>query len=101
MDPTCDSRREARLPCDARVTVLWRGQRGEDKFSHAKAIDISRTGLRLEMPEALSQQTYLTLDSSKLGLRGSASVRHCMRVRGCKFEAGVEFTAGLSWVPKE
>ena len=95
-----DLRRTDRLPCDHSVTVLWRGSLGEDKFVSAKALDISEHGVRLQMPEALQKQTYLTLSAAKLGLMGNGSVRHCTRLRGSKFAIGVEFTAGLRWIPK-
>jgi len=76
---------------------MWRDARGEDKFVHAKALDISALGLRVQLPEALARQTYIALSSSRLGLVGHASVRHCTRIRASKFAVGVEFTAGLRW----
>jgi hypothetical protein len=95
-----DLRRSDRQSCDHSVTVLWRGSTGEDKFVNAKALDISESGIRLQMPEALQKQTYLMLSATKLGLMGKGSVRHCTRLRGSKFAIGVEFTAGLRWIPK-
>jgi hypothetical protein len=97
--PRHDLRRQERQVCDQRVTVLWRDQ-GADKFVHAKAVDICELGLRLQMPEALQRQTYLTLNAPHLGLLGQASVRHCERLQGSKYAVGVEFTAGLRWTPK-
>jgi hypothetical protein len=96
-----DLRREDRRPCDHNITVMWRDLGGEDKFVHAKALDICESGLRLQMPEALPRQVYLTLSASKLGLLGPASVRHCTRIRGSKFAIGVEFAAGMRWTPKD
>jgi hypothetical protein len=101
MESRHDLRRQDRRACDQNVTVIWRDPRGEDKFVNAKALDICSTGLRLQMPEALPPQAYLTLRASKLGLLGSASVRHCTRISGSKFAIGVEFTAGLRWAAKE
>ena len=96
-----DLRRQERRPCDQSVTVQWRDRCGEDKFFHAKALDISEFGMRLQMPEGLPQQTYLTLNASKLGLLGYASVRQSTRIRGSNFAVGAEFTAGLRWTPKD
>jgi len=79
---------------------MWRDLGGQEKFVQAKALDICETGLRLQMPEALSRQTYVALNAAKLGLVGHASVRHCTRVGGSRFTVGVEFTAGLHWTPK-
>jgi len=96
-----DLRRTERQPCDQRITVVWRDTGGEEKFIQAKAVDICELGLRLEMPEPLPLQTYLTLGADKLGLRGQASVRHCSRVRGSRFAVGVEFAGGLRWTPRD
>jgi hypothetical protein len=96
-----DLRRNDRQPCNQNVTVMWRDSRGQDKFVHAKALDVCELGLRLQMPEALPRQTYLSLSAAKLGLMGRASVRHCTRIGGAKFSIGIEFTAGLRWSPKE
>ena len=96
-----DLRRNDRRPCDHNVKVMWRDLAGQDKFTHAKALDISELGLRLQMPEALPHQAYLGLNAAQLGLTGHASVRHCTRIRGAKFAIGVEFTAGLRWTPKD
>jgi hypothetical protein len=95
-----DLRRKDRQLCDHPITVLWRDPNGQEKFVQAKALDICEMGLRLQMPEALRLQTYLTLSAPKLGLMGNASVRHCARIRASKFAVGVEFTAGLRWIPK-
>jgi len=100
METRHDLRRQDRQVCDHRVTVMWRDLGGQEKFVQAKALDICETGLRLQMPEALSRQTYVALNAAKLGLVGHASVRHCTRVGGSRFTVGVEFTAGLHWTPK-
>jgi hypothetical protein len=96
-----DLRRQDRQACDHTVTVHWQDVGGQDKFVNAKALDICEWGLRLQMPEAMPTQRYLTLRAPKLGLLGQASVRHCSRVGGAKFVIGVEFTAGLRWAPKD
>jgi hypothetical protein len=95
-----DLRRQDRQACDHTVTVLWQDPGGQDKFVNAKALDISECGLRLQMPEAMATQRYLTIRAPKLGLLGHASVRHCARSAGSTFVIGVEFTAGLRWTPK-
>lgn len=100
METRHDLRRQDRQACDSSVTVGWRDSRGQDKFVNATALDISESGLRLRMPEALPPQAYLTLRASKLGLLGSACVRYCTRIGGSKYAIGVEFTAGLRWTPR-
>ena len=96
-----DLRRQDRQACDHSVTVLWQDVGGQDKHVTTKALDICEWGLRLQMPEAMATQRYLTLRAPKLGLLGQASVRHCSRSGGSKFVIGVEFTAGMRWKPKD
>ena len=96
-----DLRRHDRQACDHNVTVLWQDPGGQDKFVNARVLDICESGLRLQMPEAMATQRYLTLRAPKLGLLGQASVRHCSRSGGSKFVIGIEFTAGLRWTPKD
>jgi hypothetical protein len=101
MEARHDLRRNDRHRCDHKITVMWRDLSGQDKFVHAKALDISEFGLRIQMPEALPNWTYLALNASKLGLTGHASVRHCARTRDARYAVGLEFTAGLRWTPTE
>jgi hypothetical protein len=100
MDPHHELRRQERRTCDESVGVQWRDPRGEEKFVSARALDICESGLRLQMPEALARQTYVSLRATRLGLMGNACVRHCTRTKGAKYAIGVEFTAGLHWTPK-
>jgi hypothetical protein len=100
METRHDLRRQDRQPCDHSVTVRWRDLRGEEKFVRAKALDICKTGLRLQMPEALPRQSYVAISVVKLGLMGDASVRHCTRTGVSRFAVGVEFSAGLNWTPR-
>lgn len=92
-----DLRRQDRFPCAHPVTITWRDARGDNKFATARAIDISKHGIRLQLPEPLPIQAYVTLRATKLGLLGDASVRHCVRATGYKYAVGAEFTAGLQW----
>ena len=101
METRHDLRRKDRLPCEHRVTVLWRDIGGQDKCFLAKTLDICELGLRIEMPEALRKQTSLTIGAPKLGLAGNASVRHCARIGAAKFAVGVEFAGGMRWAPKD
>ncbi len=79
---------------------MWR-ETGQDRFAHAKALDICEWGLRLQMPLAPALQTPLMLAAPGLGLAGSASVRYSMRMRNTNFAVGVEFASGLRWKQKD
>jgi hypothetical protein len=56
-------------------------------------------GMRIEVPEPLEKQAYVTLRSNALSLHGRASVRSCTR-QGTKYLVGLEFSGGLKWKPK-
>lgn len=99
METRHDLRRQDRRPCEHKVTVIWRDARGENKFANARAVDISKSGMRLQMPEAPPLHTYVTLRATKLGLVGNASVRYCLRTKSSHYAVGAEFTAGLEWTP--
>jgi hypothetical protein len=96
-----DLRRQGRRACEHNVTVTWRDARGDNKFAIARALDISESGIRLQMPEAPPLHTYVMLRAAKLGLLGNASVRYCLRTAASKFAVGAEFTAGLEWSPEK
>ena len=95
-----DLRRQDRVNCSQTVTVMWRDNRGEEKFANAQALDVSAHGLRLQMPEAVPHQTSITLRAAKLGLHGRASVRHCFR-KGGRFAVGVQFAGDMRWTPSD
>jgi hypothetical protein len=96
-----DLRRQDRQPCEHKITVTWRDAGGENKFAIARAIDISESGIRLQMPEAPPLHTYVMIRATKLGLLGNASIRYCVRTAASKYAVGAEFTAGLRWTPEK
>jgi len=101
METRHDLRRQDRRPCEHSVAVIWRDARGENKFATARAMDISESGIRIQMPEAPPLHTYVMLRAAKLGLVGHASVRYCLRTTPTKYAVGAEFTAGLQWAPQK
>ena len=99
MEDKSGIRRDERLTTEALVEVTWKDRMGQEKFAKARSLDISETGIRIEMPEALDKQIYVTLRSNALSLHGTASVRSCTR-KGTKYLIGLEFSGGLRWRPK-
>ncbi len=93
-----DIRRHRRSKHIATVRLSWQDRLGNEKFAFARSFDISETGLRIEVPEAVPLQSYVTLHAEQLGIRGRASVRYCARV-GIKYVLGLEFATGLKWKP--
>jgi hypothetical protein len=73
---------------------------GEQKFAYAQILDVSESGMRVELREALARQSYVSLRADQIGLQGSASIRSCVK-KGGKFFVGLEFSGGLKWKPKE
>jgi len=99
MEEKSGIRRDERKPAAELVEVTWKDRYGQEKFAKARSMDISELGMRIEVPEPLEKQAYVTLRSNALALHGSASVRSCTR-KGTKYLVGLEFSGGLRWKPK-
>lgn len=95
-----DLRRHARSTRSAPIQLVWKSRQGVDGFLTGRIIDVSESGVRVEVSDPLEKQTYVTLQASSLGLHGSASVRSCTR-KGMKYLVGLEFSAGMKWKPKD
>lgn len=99
MERKGDLRRHQRAEIAAPVHLSWADRDGNQKFAYAQVIDVSETGMRVEMREALARQTYVALRVDQLALQGSASVRSSKKL-GTKYVVGLEFAGGLKWKPK-
>jgi|SRR5580692_8133758 hypothetical protein len=80
------------------VQVMWKDRDGGDKFANARTLDISELGMRIEIPEAVQERSFVSLRCDKLKLSGTASVRSCQR-KGNKYQVGLEFSVGMKWKP--
>jgi hypothetical protein len=92
-------RRHARAEKSSPLQIVWQDRTGADRFVTGRTLDISPSGMRAEVPQAIDKQTYVTLQCAALGLQGTASVRTCTR-KGMKYILGLEFSSGLQWKPK-
>jgi len=81
------------------VQLVWKDRQDIDRFMKGRILDVSESGIRVELPDPLDRQTYVTLQAASLGLHGSASVRSCVR-KGMKYIVGLELSGGLKWKPK-
>lgn len=63
-------------------------------------VEVCRNGLRIEVSDAIPEETEFALKSPSLGLSGRAVVRYCHR-NGPKYLIGVEFVSGLEWRPPD
>ena len=89
-------RRQDRADISVPVEVMWTDRFGHERYTTAQSIDISSSGMRIQVPEPLPERSYVRLRADRLALAGSASVRTCSK-KGTKFLLGLEFAGGLSW----
>jgi hypothetical protein len=93
-------RRHDRSNARVLVNIMWKDRWGLEKFTNAFSLDVSEAGMRVEVPEALPERSYVIVRAEKLGIHGTASVRSCAR-QGTHYVAGLEFSAGLKFKPKK
>src|SRR5262245_24287535 len=92
-----DMRRHRRYAVDNGVLrVWWIDSSGKMKMTRAGALNISESGMALELPEGALPLSLVRFESTRFQVRGSGGVRHCRRV-GSKFVVGIEFSDGLRW----
>ena len=94
-----DLRRHSRAEKSSPIQLIWKDRSGVDKYVSGRSLDISPSGMRIEISEPIEKQTYVTMQCAGLALQGSASVRSCTR-KGVKYVVGLEFSGGLQWKPK-
>jgi hypothetical protein len=91
-------RRSERKPFRASIRVGWQDRLGNDKSVMTRSFDISETGVRFELHEALPLRSGVLVRGDKLELQTRATVRFCER-KGTKYAVGVEFIGGYRWHP--
>ncbi len=82
-------RRQARHPIDCEVTVSWPDREGAARFARARGVDLSGSGARIEVDQALEVGLHVFVRVTEYGVSATACVRHCTR-RGAKFVVGLE-----------
>ena len=96
-----DLRRYRRYLVDAGILqVSWLDATGKMKMTRTRALNISSTGIAIELPEAAMPLSMVRFQSDKYKVRGAGAVRHCHK-KGTKFIVGLEFTEGLRWRPPQ
>jgi hypothetical protein len=93
-------RRHQRAEVSSPARIVWQDRGGADHFMNGKALNVSPSGMRVEVTDPVEKQTYVTVQCDALHLHGRASVRSCTR-KGMKYILGLEFSAGLKWKPPE
>lgn len=87
-------RRDERLALSGTVRLVWQDGSGREKFANGRCLDVSQSGLRMELPEAIPVRSYVTVRADKVGVAAHAAVRHCSAARG-KYIVGLEFSVPL------
>jgi hypothetical protein len=89
-------RRHPRGPSQGVLKVAWTDGRGNFRRATGKCLDISVSGVRLELSEPVEARTLVHVESAALQIFGTASVRYCERFR-LKYLVGLEFSGGLQY----
>jgi hypothetical protein len=92
-------RRHSRIDARSIVQLIWKDHLGNEKYTKARTLDVSESGMRVEVPERIPERSYITFRADELSLHGTGSVRSCQG-KGLKYIVGLEFSTGLKWKPK-
>lgn len=85
-----NTRRHPRFPLLNPVRISWEDQ-GQPHFAIGKCVEISETGLRIEILEKIRPGTRIQIAAERIKLAGSATVRHVTH-KGAKYQLGLELT---------
>jgi len=85
-----DKRKKQRQLFDGVLEIYWKDGIGNSRITNVRAIDLSKTGVRVESPEPIEQRTEVYVRAEQYGLTASTIVRHCNH-RGSKYVLGLEF----------
>ncbi|HML18027.1 MAG TPA: PilZ domain-containing protein [Bryobacteraceae bacterium] len=88
-----DSRRHRRIPYIGPIQISWEAS-GQTRFAQGKCIDISESGLRIEVPAPVPPRANLSVRAERIKLSGSATVKHVARY-GSKYILGIEMSQRL------
>jgi c-di-GMP-related signal transduction protein len=93
---TKESRRNARHAGSGTLHIEWQDGAGQKRVSKAKLLNVSVSGLRLQLAERIPIHACVSCDEPKLGICGTGLVRYCSPEEGA-FVAGLEFKNGTGW----
>ena len=86
-----DHRQHERLPFSGPVRISWENERGPVRYAHAKCLNASEDGLRIEMAEPIAVGSRLLFRVDKINFSGSATVRS-VTWRACKYILGLNLS---------
>ena len=91
-----NTRQHERVQVGSRVVVGWAGPGGGPSVTQGRCVDISETGIGLQVSDPVPMRTYVSFRVPDSKFVGSGSVRHCERT-GKGYVLGIEFSGGLRW----
>lgn len=91
-----NSRRKTRHNAQGSMQILWEDSAGREKMLMAQLLNVSMSGLQMQLPERIPVQTAVSCSAPKLGVSGRGVVRYCNPSKG-KFLIGLEFSNGTGW----
>jgi hypothetical protein len=86
-------RRNRRIPYLGPIKISWE-ERGEPRYSLARCVDISETGIRIESSHPVRPGTMIQLAAERIQLSGAATVKHSVR-HGSKYLLGIQLTRAI------
>jgi hypothetical protein len=87
-----NKRRAPRKPIEAPVDLQWNAEGGDKRMESCRAINISDSGLCVELPEALPLQRHVLVRMPGLNMTALAQVKHC-EWRSTAFTVGLNLVA--------
>jgi hypothetical protein len=91
-----DLRRHSRAPLQVTAVIFWEGANGVRLTVRGVCRDVSDAGMLVVVPDAIPLRTLVAVEVFELGLKGTATVRHCRLGRG-GYVVGLESTDGVPW----
>lgn len=92
-------RRHHRISIPGPVRVGWLETGGEQKYVVGRCLDVSESGMRIEVPEPIPRGVYVTIRADAISLVGNASVRSTSR-KATRFILGLEFSCPIGNLAK-
>jgi hypothetical protein len=89
-----ESRRHHRIPYAGPIRVGWSDSTGSPRFAVAKCIEVSESGIRIEVSVNIPERTVLQMNAERIKFAGSGTVKHTVR-RGAKYILGLELSHSM------
>jgi hypothetical protein len=90
-----DGRRHHRIPYAGPIRVSWSDASGNPCFAMGKCIEVSESGLRIEVAVNIPARTIIQMNAERIKFSGSATVRH-VKTHGAKFILGLELSQSMT-----